>query len=955
MLRAANRVALSGALARSAAVAAAGAARPSAAAASPYALHGSVGAAAPFRQPLPAVSGLALATLRGTGARPISLWSRVGPLRRLPVLLGGGAASAYAYVQYQVAGTWSVHLVPMHAAAATAAAASADFGGLPPLEGAAADQQLAALAWTILALAVSTANWMNDKVDFAKSSFLDALDSVSANLSPLQDSLRQRLDLLQSQLGTFSRDAGARGGSNSSGSNSSGGSPGPSSSSSSSAAASGKGGDEDDDEDDRKHRGPVKPDNANDDEFMDLTKKLIEVRNILKSAKVTGNLVLPSIVVIGSQSSGKSSVLETIVGREFLPKGSNMVTRRPLELTLIHTPDSNEEYGEFPQLGLGRVTNFRQIQQTLYDLNMAVKDECVSDNPIELRIYSPNVPDLTLVDLPGYIQIHSKNQPRDLKEKIAALCEKYIQEPNLILAVCAADVDLANSEALRSSRRVDPLGLRTIGVLTKIDLVSVEQGTNLLLHNEYPLHLGYVGVVCSSPKAANSALAPYRRTAEGTSHVGIPVLRQLLMRTLEERMGSRLTSLSDAVEQELAETNYQFKVLYNDRRITAESYLAETMDTLKHRFKDFTRQFGKPQVRQEVRTMLEQRIVDICEQLYWTDPKQAEMNTTAAKTDEYWAHKLALASSALTKSGVGRSSTQLVVDSLMQHMEKLVANEPFASHPDTRRKVLMLANDIIRTKFHTTVDQVENTIKPYKFEVECTDQEWADATKRAVALLEKEIKESQKAYDAVKSTVGRRTLNGALSYLDTVDKKQVMPTGNLKPAEDPARDPLLRAVPSADAEESSRPSGYSDSLLAKARVAMYHNARMQSLYNRLYHIKSRSCRSPSCQETCPEIFLTCVSEKLTYTAVMFIYIELLNEFFFQFPRDVDERLYYDLSKQQIATFARENTHIRKQLDLAERKSVLDLAQLKLRALVRRQEEIARKKREQERDANRGGY
>ena len=179
-----------------------------------------------------------------------------------------------------------------------------------------------------------------------------------------------------------------------------------------------------------------------------------------------------------------------------------MVTRRPIELTLVHTPSTGSdgepvEYGEFPALGLGKITNFEQIQRTLTDLNLAVPtEECVSNDPIDLRIYSPHVPDLTMIDLPGYIQIASMDQPETLKEKIAALCERYIREPNIILAVCAADVDLANSPALRASRKVDPLGLRTIGVVTKMDLVPPEQGAGILTGNRYPLHLGYVGVVC---------------------------------------------------------------------------------------------------------------------------------------------------------------------------------------------------------------------------------------------------------------------------------------------------------------------------------------------------------------------------------------------------------------------------------------------------------------------------
>ncbi|KAF1856031.1 hypothetical protein Lal_00001056 [Lupinus albus] len=178
---------------------------------------------------------------------------------------------------------------------------------------------------------------------------------------------------------------------------------------------------------------------AKDDQMMVLTKKMIEIRSILQRVGQSSTLTLPSIVVIGSQSSGKSSVLEAIVGHEFLPKGSNMVTRRPIELTLVNTPSSREEYGEFPDLGLRRISDFGSIQRTLTELNLAVPDsQCVSDDPIHLTIYSPNVPDLSLIDLPGYIQVVGQNQPLELKQKISELCDKYIQPPNVILAISAA-------------------------------------------------------------------------------------------------------------------------------------------------------------------------------------------------------------------------------------------------------------------------------------------------------------------------------------------------------------------------------------------------------------------------------------------------------------------------------------------------------------------------------------
>ncbi|KAJ2548260.1 mitochondrial dynamin GTPase Msp1, partial [Coemansia sp. RSA 1836] len=267
-------------------------------------------------------------------------------------------------------------------------------------------------------------------------------------------------------------------------------------------------------------RPPARDSASGDNALMELTKKLLEIQTILKAVKQSSSegdnesqhssaLQLPSIVVIGSQSSGKSSVLEAIVGQEFLPKGSNMVTRRPIELTLINTPEATEEYGEFPQLGLGRINDFRHIQRTLHDLNMAVPEaECVSDKPIELRIYSPHVPDLRLVDLPGYIQVVNRKQPPVLRQKIRDLCEGYLRQPNIILAVCAADVDLANSEALKASRRNDPMGTRTIGVITKVDMAEPDMAVHMLTQNDYPLHLGYIGVVCK----------PVKEKAGRTSH-----------------------------------------------------------------------------------------------------------------------------------------------------------------------------------------------------------------------------------------------------------------------------------------------------------------------------------------------------------------------------------------------------------------------------------------------------
>lgn len=497
-----------------------------------------------------------------------------------------------------------------------------------------------------------------------------------------------------------------------------------------------------------------------------------------------------------------------------------MVTRRPIELTLIHTPATNGEtpveYGEFPGLGLGKMTNFADIQRTLTDLNLAVPaSDAVSNEPIDLRIHSPNVPDLTLIDLPGYVQISSLDQPESLKEKIAALCDKYIREPNIILAVCAADVDLANSPALRASRKVDPLGLRTIGVITKMDLVPPEQGAGILAGNRYPLHLGYVGVVAKSSgkKAKKDSTAMVAQRGENDyfgSHrevfgastslmVGTDTLRKRLMEVLESSMASSLHGITNAVQLELEEATYQFKVQYNDRRITAESYVAETMDALKLRFKEFTQQFRRPVIRAKLKGMLDDKVMDVLEQLYWLDKRAPELGAIAANprlkpedVEPYWRHKLEAASSLLTKSGVGRDSTLLVADGLRALIDSIAAGEPFTFHPRASERLIQFSHMILRDRIGVTSDQVENCIKPFKYEIEVEPREWEQGRERAIELFEKEVGMCEmKLKDIRKKVGGSRRLGGLITYVKTLEDKE--------------KDKKMKRLENAESDESVAP------------------------------------------------------------------------------------------------------------------------------------------------------
>lgn len=559
-----------------------------------------------------------------------------------------------------------------------------------------------------------------------------------------------------------------------------------------------------DDDDSRLHS------EAEDDQMMVLTRKMIEIRNILQQVGQSNTLTLPSIVVIGSQSSGKSSVLEAIVGHEFLPKGQNMVTRRPIELTLINTPNAQTEYGEFPALGLGKITDFSQIQRTLTDLNLAVPEkDCVSDDPIRLHIYSPHVPDLSLIDLPGYIQVAGRDQPPELKQKISDLCDKYIQAPNIILAISAADVDLANSTALRASRRVDPRGERTIGVITKMDLVDPERGYSMLADKKYPLRLGYVGVVSRIPQTtalfsrgsgnitdaivknenAYFSAHPAEFGPGSDVSVGVPTLRKRLMQVLEQTMARSLAGTRDAISQELEEATYEFKVQYNDRPLSAQSYLAESLDSFKHSFKEFAESFGRPQVRELLKNELDQRVMDILAQKYWnkpiedlsTPPPEPDPLSDLPKADPdslYWHRKLDASTSNLTKLGVGRLATTLVANALQSHVQRLVAASTFSAHPYAQKAIMEACNSILNDRFFSTSDQVENCIKPYKYEIEVEEPEWAKGRENVSKVLKQELQACEAALKQVEESVGRRKLRDVMAFVDKVRKGEVALEGN---------------------------------------------------------------------------------------------------------------------------------------------------------------------------------
>lgn len=235
--------------------------------------------------------------------------------------------------------------------------------------------------------------------------------------------------------------------------------------------------------------------------------KLQDVFNTVGSDSIQ----LPQIVVLGSQSSGKSSVIESLVGRSFLPRGTGIVTRRPLILQLIYSPIddkehrsaengtvNSEEWGKFLHTKK-TFTDFNEIREEIENETdrAAGSNKGICPEPINLKIYSTRVVNLTLVDLPGITKVPVGDQPEDIEAQIKDLIVKYIENPNsIILAVTSANTDMATSEALKLAKDVDPDGRRTLAVVTKLDLMDAgTDAIDILCGRVIPVKLGIIGVM----------------------------------------------------------------------------------------------------------------------------------------------------------------------------------------------------------------------------------------------------------------------------------------------------------------------------------------------------------------------------------------------------------------------------------------------------------------------------
>ncbi len=186
------------------------------------------------------------------------------------------------------------------------------------------------------------------------------------------------------------------------------------------------------------------------------------IRDAFEKFKDSGlDLNIPRIAVLGCKGAGKSSVIESIVGFVFLPRGGILC---PVEVRLVRDPDpTSSNWGVFAS-GPEQVMSADDIREEINRRNESLQNE----EPILLTIHSMSCLELTLIDLPE-MSVDKSGDER---------CREYICDPQtIILAVFAADEDFSSCETLKMAQSADPDGTRTFGFSPLVDVI--DSGANV--------------------------------------------------------------------------------------------------------------------------------------------------------------------------------------------------------------------------------------------------------------------------------------------------------------------------------------------------------------------------------------------------------------------------------------------------------------------------------------------
>jgi GTP-binding protein EngB required for normal cell division len=361
------------------------------------------------------------------------------------------------------------------------------------------------------------------------------------------------------------------------------------------------------------------------------TKRVLDIIDELRSQGISKYVDLPQIIVCGEQSSGKSSVLEALSGMPF-PTKDTVCTRFATEVILRHhrmstqifsivkssIPEQREEQARIEVLekveGVGQVEGVGHVaRNTLADAiekakpQMGIRDggKTFSSDILRVELSGPDHPNLTLVDLPGLYQAGSKSQSDADAEVVTSLVSSYMKnERSIILAVVSAKNDFNNQVITSLARRIDPLGQRTLGLITKPDTLhpgSESEGfyVRLAQNNEVSFKLGWHVLRNRDYPERNLSLTERNGkekeffekgvwTAVHANHLGVDYLKERLSEVLRDHIISQLPSVIQQIDDGLRECRAGLASLGASRSTVNEQrrYLLDVSRRFNERLKD---------------------------------------------------------------------------------------------------------------------------------------------------------------------------------------------------------------------------------------------------------------------------------------------------------------------------------------------------------------------------------
>lgn len=326
---------------------------------------------------------------------------------------------------------------------------------------------------------------------------------------------------------------------------------------------------------------------------------LLDTIDSLRDHQVGEIVNLPQIIVVGDQSSGKSSVLEAISCVRFPTKGdvctrfaTELVLRQAEETRISVTIDSarSETAQPFRRTSFNKDDLPNIISEAAERMGIcAGSGRDFSRDILRVEISSPDVYPLTLVDLPGFFHSGTADQSPEGRDIVLQLAEHYMKQPkSIILAVVAANNNLANQLVVEEAKRHDPKRERTLGVITKPDLAVAKSHDekkclNLVRGQEasQQLKLGW-HVLCNRPEGREAASVEERDAEEEKffstgawsnlppSSRGITTLRKKLSKVLLGHIQKTLPGLIEEIESSLSTRQRALEQLGNPRSETSE-------------------------------------------------------------------------------------------------------------------------------------------------------------------------------------------------------------------------------------------------------------------------------------------------------------------------------------------------------------------------------------------------